>query len=205
MSDPVEKIWPLLNSTFFQSLSILVSVFVAYLGVKSWKEQHVWTRNSELAEELLVAARGFQDAIRRVRSPFSFSGEGQSRGSREGETETEQKEFDHLFVPLERLHSEREVISRMHSADVRSRIRFGERVVESLDQLADVHREVLVAARTRYSIAKGLQGQPLNSETQEILQRKEAVIWSIGEDDPFEKKVETSIRTLQCLLKNYLA
>ena len=78
-----EAVWAFLDSTFFQSVAVIISVYVAYRGVNPCQDQHVWTRNAELAEELTRAAREYRHMRRRVRSTGGHGGEGATaRGPR---------------------------------------------------------------------------------------------------------------------------
>jgi len=200
----LQLLWTFLDSTFFQSVAVIVSVYVAYRGVNAWQDQHVWTRNAELAEELMVAARNYQHAMRRIRSPMGFGGEGESRERGANESDALRRHLDHLFTPLERLRNENAALTRLQSADSRSRVRFGKDVSERLDSLLDAYREFLTAARVRYMMGRDMFGQQPTEEELEAKQKRDAIVWTMQESDKIEQQIEAAIAGLESALGEYI-
>lgn len=57
---------------------ILISTFTAFYGLKTanrWRSEHVGKRKAILAEEILLAALEFENALQTVRSPFVLTEE----------------------------------------------------------------------------------------------------------------------------------
>ena len=69
------------------SVAIAAIAFVA--GISAWKREFIGKRRIELAEDVLALFYETQDAIREIRNPASFSGEGKTRKRDENEREEE--------------------------------------------------------------------------------------------------------------------
>lgn len=200
----LEVLWAFLDSTFFQSVAVIISVYVAYRGVNSWQDQHVWTRNAELAEELIVAAREYRHMMNRIRSPASFGGEGESRERGENESDDKRKWLDHLFVPLERLSKEQDLLNRFQSADARGRVRFGKDVAAHLDSLLDAHRKFVTNARVRYMMERDAYGKGLSQEEIKQKHEREKIVWTVGEPDELDSQIGAAIEGVESSLAEYI-
>lgn len=185
-----EMIWTLLDSTFFQSIAVIISVYVAYRGVNAWQHQHVWTRNAELAEELLVAVAEFKAALKRVRNPVGFGGEGSTRRREDDETQARSNELDQLFTPIERLRKEQQAFDRLSAAETKSRLRFGDKISAPLDSLVEVRQKVVGAAITRFQRDRSEPHQQITEREIEQRQAREEVIWETPGSDPIGDNVE---------------
>lgn len=199
-----EIVWAFLDSTFFQSVAVIVSVYVAYRGVNAWQDQHVWTRNAELAEELMVTARDFQHAMQRVRSPIGYAGEGASRERGQNESDDLKRHLDHLFTPIERLRNENDVLTRLQSADSRSRVRFGKEVCDCLDSLLEAYRECLTTARVRYLMGRDMFGHLLSNDEIEAKRKRDEVVWTIEGSDALGERIRSAVSGLETALGEYI-
>ncbi|MGE3871353.1 MAG: hypothetical protein AB7F74_00205 [Parvibaculaceae bacterium] len=140
------------TSSAIQALAVLGGLYLAYRGLDQWKRQVVWTKNSELAEEAMLSANGLQTALRRIRSPMSYSDEGSSRPQNSDEAEEVKRHLNYKFTPLERLQTERAALSRFCDADARCRVRFPG-VVPYFETLRAALVDVQSAASVRMQLA----------------------------------------------------
>ncbi len=199
-----QYLWTFLNSTFFQSLAIIFSVLVAYRGLHSWQNQHVWTRNAELAEELLVAARDYMHTMLKIRSPIGYGDEGSTRDKGDHESDDVRRHLNSLFAPLERINNAQKTLEQLQIADSRSRVRFGKDVSVHLDSLLDAYRQFLTTARMRYMMEKDQIYEALTSD--EIAQKheREKIIWATGGQDKLGDQINTAIAGLESALAEYI-
>jgi hypothetical protein len=200
--DIANLLWNFLDSTAFQSLAIIL---VTYWGLTAFRKQHLWTKRAELAEELLVAASDFKQAMDRVRDPTSFGSEGSTRIRLESETGEVPKQLDLLYVTLERLGNEAGVFERLRVADVRARLRFGTKVSKALDRLAECHRNVVIAARMRYRIESRQGDRPRTARDNERMEQRERVIWSTPGEDETGDQIDAAIAELNENLSAYIS
>ena len=182
--------------------AVVFAAFVGAWGVKNWKVERAETRQFELAEEALALMYRAQEVFDYVRSPGSFSNEGQSRVPQDpNETEEEKRTRDYNFVPLERLNNEQEYFKRV--IDIRPGIKamFGEEKSEPLDKILELRHEIIVAARM-LSYTRMPNHFRTDEQYQRHLERQEnfeAVIWkgyatAIDENgsDPIDSQLATA-------------
>ena len=76
-----------------KNISIIIASWTAVYGIDQWRREYRGKRQAELAEEVLSLFYEAQDAVRHIRNPFGFGGEGASR-------KLENKEGQRLFSGL---------------------------------------------------------------------------------------------------------
>jgi hypothetical protein len=92
-----------------QSLSVIVASAVAIYGIDAWRRQFVGRRRIELAEETLALFYQARDIIRAIRSPFGWSGEGQTRKRAPNERPEDKEALDRAYVLIERYNKNIEI------------------------------------------------------------------------------------------------
>ncbi len=198
--------WISALSNAAQALAVLVGLVLAYRGFDQWKRQHNWTRNSELAEETLLAANAYRDAVARIRNPIGYSGEGSTRESDPGELEDRKRTLDSAFTTFERIQKEREVLSRYFNAESRCRVRFGEKIIPYLDGIRGVHVDLINAARLRFEDARERIGTD-DPEVNKMRKEAQRTYWAFGTPetpDDVQKRISNAIGGLEAALKAYV-
>lgn len=202
--DIAHWIWSFLDSTAFQSLVVIGGVWVAYRGLDTWQKQHLWTRNAELAEEILVAATDLKGAIAKVRNPFGFAGEGESRQRGPNETDADRRALDVLFQPLERLKNEQRIVDRFAKADVRCRLRFGVSIASHLDAITKLYGEVVVAAQMKFTVGKGFLHRSMSDADQASQNIRDRILYYSAVDDKIAAGLDAATAGLDLVLSRYI-
>jgi hypothetical protein len=83
---------------FLKNISLIVASCTAIYGIGSWRREYRGKRQAELAEETLSLFYEARDAIKHIRHPFSYAGEGSTREESEKETEEEKKHLIKLTL-----------------------------------------------------------------------------------------------------------
>lgn len=189
-------------SSFAQAIAVLIGLGLAYRGLDQWKRQLVWTKNSELAEEAMLAANAFRDALARIRSPVGYSGEGTSRPNEQEETEEVEKHLNYKFIPFERLRKEQAVLTRFFDADARCRVRFP-KVASYLDTLRKTFVDVRSASQVRMEMAYQDPSDRRGGDV-DLSRKLDRTVMSIGTDDELGKRIDDAVAGLAKTLKEYV-
>ena len=132
---------------FISSISILIAALIFIAGVSAWKREFVGKRRIELAESVLALFYEAEDAIRQIRSPYSFVGEGGTRKRDDTELDSESRILDQAYVVFERHQKREQLFAQIRSMRYRVMATFGSAAADPFDELNKIIDEVLVAAR----------------------------------------------------------
>jgi len=144
------------------AIATLSGVAIAFYGLKSWKREYRFKRNSELLEDAKVLFYEAENAISYLRygfildidlRDFKFPPEMDEGYVKEKYkyTYTIQKHFD------EKLH----IFNKLYAIALRFRARFGEDSITAFSSMKEKVKELLLAAN-RYSM-KGLNKEEINA------------------------------------------
>lgn len=197
--------WISALSSAVQAVAVLLGLWIAYLGLDQWKRQSVWTKNSELAEEVMLAANAFRDSIARVRSPIGYSGEGTSRTKDQNEIEEVEKHLNYKFIPFERLGKERAAFTRLFDADARCRVRFP-KAGPCLDALRKAFIDVRSAAQVRMELAEQDPYDRTGGDA-DLARQLDRTVMSIGtkeNPDELAERIDGAVADLAKTLKEYV-
>lgn len=196
--------WLKLLGEALQPFAIGGGIVVGLYGLNQWRREMHGRRNAEIAEELLICANEFRDAISYVRNPFYAGHEGLTRPIGEGQEETEEQRRDRniWFVPIERLKAKQDIFTRMEKAEAPARVRFGSAVIQHLDQLHAIRDEVNRAAGLRYALAR--DGRLDDPELREHILSQEPILWEGYGEDPLGPRMTEAIAGLQSSLRRHI-
>lgn len=160
------------------------------------REQAIFERRFELAEQLLSDAYRFRDLMKFVRNGASFGDEGQTRKAPEGEREGLKRIRDSYFVPLERLQKESAFISDMMAKRDAARAHFGEGVASAFGLFNSAIHGVQVAANM---LIQADEHDSLNNR--DLYERLRGDIWEplaehAGKNE-IGKKIEEAVSTIE--------
>ncbi|HEY8766908.1 MAG TPA: hypothetical protein VIP09_06560 [Dehalococcoidia bacterium] len=130
-----------------QALSLVIAAWAAIYGINAWRSEFVGKKRIDLAEDVLVRFYEARDAIRMIRNPFGFVGEGSSRQSGENESSDEKAILDRAFVVFERYEKHREVFSQLQSLKYRFTAQFGVPAASPFDELSGIVNKVFISAQ----------------------------------------------------------
>lgn len=183
--------------------SVLIAAVAFLSGVTAWKREFVGKRQLELAESVLALFYEAEDAIREIRRPFSFVGEGASRQRSEGETEEESRLMDHAYVVFERYQTRGKLFAELRSMRYRCMASFGASASEPFDEVSKIPHEIFVSARMLGSHYWPRQGRAAMSDQEfqrhlEQMHKHEEIFWYMGEDrDEIAPRVKSAIAKIE--------
>jgi hypothetical protein len=193
------------------SVSVLIAALSFVAGVSAWKREFVGKRRIELAESVLAMFYEAEDAIREIRNPFSFGGEGKTRKRAENEREEESQLLDQAYVVFERYQKREQFFAQLRSMRYRYMAAFGSSAAEPFDELAKVLNEIFIAARmlgTHYWPRQGRVEMKAKEFQKHLddMHRHEAVFWYMGDDqDAITPRVRNAVKKVEAITSGAVA
>ena len=193
------------------SISVAIAAISFVVGVSAWKREFVGKRRIELAESVLALFYEAEDAIREIRNPFSFGGEGNTRKRAEGEREEESRLLDQAYVVFERYEKREKLFAQLRSMKYRVMASFGASAGEPFNELNIAINKIFMAARMLGSHYWPRQGRARMGEKEfqkhlEKLQEYEAVFWFMGEKtDQIGPRVRKAVEGIESITRQAAA
>jgi hypothetical protein len=184
---------------FLTALSVLIAALSFVFGVTAWSREFRGKRRMEMAENVLAMFYEAQEAIKDIRSPASYVGEGNTRPRIEGETDEEQKIRDSGFIPFERYKRHEELFSKLRSTKFAFMAMFGTDEAISFNELTSVVNQVLFAGRqlgNRFWLQQGrITMTPQQVEVHlKMMAKYEALFWEgLPEEDNAGRQVQAAV------------
>ncbi len=188
---------------FISSIAILIAAFAVLVGVYTWKRGFVGKRRIELAESVLALFYEAEDAIKQIRSPHSFDGEGSKRKRANNELAEESRLLDQANVVFERYQKREKLFAQIRSMRYRVMAAFGSSATEPFDELNKIINEIFLAARmlgTHYWPRQGrVEMAPEEFKKHlEALHEYEEVFWYLGEaKDKISPRVQKAVEKME--------
>jgi len=189
------------------AVSVAIAALAFVVGVNAWRREFVGKRRIELAENVLALFYEAQDAIRQIRNPFGFVGEGTTRKRSDYESEEEAKILDNAYVVYERYQKREKLFAEIRSMKYRVMAAFGSNAGESFDELNMIINEIFSAAEilgTHYWKRQG-RVRMSKEELEEHLAgmyKYEAVFWFKGEEnDEITPRVQHAIEKIEAIAR----
>ena len=186
-----------------QAISLTVAALIAIYSINAWRNEFVGKRRIDLAEEVLVRFYEARDAVRAIRNPFAFAGEGSSRQAGEREAPDEKQILDQAFVAFERYEKHSDLFNQLQSLRYRFMAQFGVDAVQPFDDLSRALNEIFISARMLGRYYWRERNRP-NRRTEEEAQqrvaeteRHEAVFWQTAEDDDIATRVDRAVARIE--------
>lgn len=189
------------------ALSILIAMLTLIVNINKWRKEFVGKRRIDLAENVLAIFYEAQDAIREIRNPFSFSGEGSSRKRGDHEDEWETRVLDNAYVVYERYQKREKLFSELRSMKYRYMATFGKDSGEPFDELNKILQEIFFAANmlgTHYwkRQARGDMTEEEIRAHRKEMEEYESVFWSYTtREDKIAPRVKTVIEKIEAILR----
>ena len=179
VSDPWAFGWDQI-AAFLNVVAIGVATWVAWRGIRDWREERLDARQSEVAEQALILAYQAEEVFNRIRSPGGFSGEGSSRKPEPDETPEQKRERDSAFVPIERIASEARFFEQVVEIRPRVDALFGKGQAEPFNEFLKVRWEIIGAVHALSRLGQRTQFRTQEQEENHFEQtgKREKVIWS---------------------------
>ena len=172
------------------------------------KEQILFKRKFELAEEVLSDAYQFERVMGYVRSPGSYGTEGETRpvAKDQKESESVKRNRDTYFVPIERIKKESEFFSKMLSKRFTCRAYFGDEMDKAFQ---DIHMAPQTVAIYANILIRRVSDSSMPEPEAVLRQRDkaESIIWDMPyESEPNEvsQQIQEAIEIIERLTKPIL-
>ncbi|MCH8172069.1 MAG: hypothetical protein IIA70_02030 [Proteobacteria bacterium] len=182
---------------------IIASLSAVYGGSKGWEVYRKKKQNDLIVEVLEYFYRA-RDALRRIRNPFLYVGEGGTRERRETESEQEKEIYDRVYVPMERYKKEEAIFQKLESLKYKFIANFGKESAEPFTKLFNALNKIFLASnilRTAW-IQQGRRF-PSDEAFQDHLERMhkyEGIFWEGAEDpDKFGQEIEATIDEIEVI------
>jgi hypothetical protein len=192
---------------FISSIAVLIAALTFIAGVSAWRREFVGKRRVELAESVLAMFYEAADAIRQIRNPCSFIGEGATRKRVENELAEDSRLLDQANIVFERYQKRGKLFSQIRSKRYRVMATFGTSAKGQFDELDAIINEVLNAAHMLGSHYWPRQGR-VEMAPKEFkkhlmeMQGYEAVFWLTDEDkDTISPRVQKMIEKIENILQ----
>jgi hypothetical protein len=184
-----------------EHVAVIIASCTAIYGISAWRREFVGRRRIELSEEVLVLFYEARDAIRFIRNPLGYVGEGESRPHREGEFPDEKKVRDKAYVLLERFDKKQEIFSKIQATRYRFMAQFGEEAARPFDELHKLIIDLFSAAdqlaELRIEQRHGDGRDDARRDRRERIQELERVYWGGFRDDPIAPRVEAIVASIE--------
>jgi hypothetical protein len=168
-------------------------VYIGYRGLERWRAETIGKRRVELAEEVLADFYQAREVIRAIRSPATFSNEGNTRKKAEWETENDTRNLNTYFATLERLDNRSDFFSTLNARRYRFVAYFGHDAARPYEDLHEVYSDIVVAARMLISAyRRGNDGSLPQSR-----QKWEETIWWGGDGDLINARLDRIVEAIE--------
>ncbi|MCB8981671.1 MAG: hypothetical protein H6657_30045 [Ardenticatenaceae bacterium] len=185
------------------SISVAIAAISFVMGITAWKREFIGKRKIELAESLLAVFYEAEDAIKEIRSPFSYVGEGKTRKRSENELEEQSELLDRAYIVFERYQKREELFAQLRATKYRAMASFGAKASEPFDEIGKILKEIFLAANmlaTQYWPRQGYrhltEEQFLQNRGQ--MEHYEAIFWYMGEEkDEIGRRAHKAIKAIE--------
>lgn len=193
-------------ASILQTVSVMIGALSFVLGITAWRRSLLGQRKIDLAE---TVHEGFEDAavaLRAIRSPFAYVGEGSTRKKKESETEAESEILNNAYVAIERYNKRSENFSNLLSKRHRFSLYFGDEAAKPFDELDAILSEILKASG-RLSRLWRQQGTKMSEDNLkrhlEKMHTAEAIFWEGSEEpDPLNPRIEQMLNSIRSTCKS---
>jgi hypothetical protein len=181
-----------------QSVSVAVGMVVGLLGINAWRRQTIGKRKMELAEQVVGGVYQARDVFDWVRTRVIFRGEGASRPAMDGETERQKRQRDLYFVPIERLHNEKELFARLQAQRYLFTSYFGKDSAKAFELLDHVRLQITHAA----SVLIEMTGEDANEPNEKL---RNILGWGPRErPDELDQKIADAVTMIEKVCQQIL-
>lgn len=181
------------------SLSILIGIGVALISLRKWRAELFAKRRIELCEDILTRIYEVRDAIRAIRDPLVFCGEGASRPRVEGETDEQRRRAEEAYVYVERFEKRREPFDALNKLRYRFMAVYGEEWSNPFQTFVKTVNKIMAAAGSRLRDREDrCQADTERIERRAARQERwDAILYRIDEEpDAIDQGVEIAIQQL---------
>lgn len=157
-----------------------------------------WTRNTELAEQILAAFYEARDIIEDARSPAGFGDEGSTRRIEPGESESDTRALNSYFRTTERLNAKQEFFGALAAKRHRFVALFGMAGLQPYEELFRIRNEINVSVQMLIITHR----QREQGSLPEDRRKWEATMgWGMPESDKISPRLDQVIDAIEPICK----
>ena len=181
-----------------QAIAVVGGIYLAFKQLSAWRVQRLGEKRMELAADILTTADEVVSAIRNMRSPGAFEGEGLTRKAKDFETESIKRIRDSYYVPLERWKTSEDVFKKFETLRPKARVYFEKRLEPYFATLIATPFRIAVASRMLIETADeyGDSDQDRIQRLRASQKKREEIIWdhsTTGQPDELSIKMERAL------------
>jgi hypothetical protein len=192
--------------SILQDVALIIASCTAIYGINAWRRGFVGRRRIKLSEEILVLFYEARDAIRFMRSPLGYVGEGESRPARDGEFPDEKEIRNKVYVLVERFNKRQEVFSKIQTHRYRFMAQFGKETAQPFDELHHLIIDLFSAseelADLRIEQRHADKRDDTRRDTRDRIRELERVFWGRVRDDPIAPRVEAIVARIESICRS---
>lgn len=180
-----------------KAIPVFIASGVALYGINSWRREAKWKVKYSLAEEVLTLAYEIRDAIRAMRSPVSYQGEGSTRRKADDEYFDDTQLMNRAYIPRERFETYRDSFNKFQAAKYRFMAIYGSEYEELFIRLNHIVNEIFASAHLLGTVYWKQQGKshwdidsPAFKSHLKSLEYHEAKFWEISDNDEISQRVK---------------
>ena len=189
-------------------IQALVVGLLALSGIvltQSWTTRREYAkRRIEFAEEVLALFYEVSDALRAIRNPAGWSGEGRTRQRGEHESEAQSSALDQAYVVVERYKTHETVFSNLRSKKYRFKAMFRGNSHEPFDAVFGALNRVFVASHMLGATYWQDRGQRMMESAKwkhhlQTMEQQEAIFWMMPDNDLITPIVDEAISKIEAI------
>ncbi|WP_417371452.1 hypothetical protein [Gelidibacter japonicus] len=180
-----------------QSVGLIIASAMAIWGINSWRREARWKRKYELAEEVLACIYESYQAIKTIRNPIGYTGEGSSREKADNETPEETKIYNQAYVVQERYNQNKKPFEKLYTLKFRFSALYGRQYEKHFNQFAVALNEIFFAAQQIASIRLGHYGDDRQENNKIMIESRKILYGSFNKKDEFDEKIEVAIKEIE--------
>jgi hypothetical protein len=192
--------------TVIQSVAIMVASIVAIIGINTWRNEFLFKKKVEVAEETLFLFYQCSDHIRMIRNPFYAVGEGASRIKSEAETKRQTEVYNQAYVVRERYGRVSEPFQKLNVIKYRFMVYFGEDKAYLFEDFNDIIKKLFHASSAlgrHYWLNVDSCDQNMQVRLNKERDKYESIIWPTDVNDEINNKIDKLISEMGEICKEY--
>lgn len=192
------------------NMAVILASLTAIYGIVAWKYEHIGKRRLEIAEDVLAMFYEACDAIKAIRSPFGFEGEGGTRKAKGNETSEQKRIRDLAFSVYERYYSNKEIFNRLHSMRYRFMAIYGADKSKPFMELYRIRNMIFRAAgmlAVEWERDLGIAKMPdQEKKHREAINKYESIIWEDNANpDPITPLMDNIISDIETTCRDIIS
>lgn len=189
-----------------QALAVVVTVGIAFAGLKTWRQQLVGGKKFEIAEATLMTVYQIRVAIKQIRNPFIFSGEiEEALSGFDNSPSSQERGAASYRVTFNRMRPYEKLFAELETRRVQCKVHFQADSAPFLALNAILVRDIALSANFLVEDALDPTGWGSDDDRNKNVKGWKENIWERpGEDDPITLRVGENIEKIEKICRQHL-